>query len=196
MGEKWDNVVAKLRADPELVAAVTAAYPDGVSKASITHAIAEFERGLDHPGIEVRPLPARRSGGAGSEEKRGHQLFVDNGCAVCHVGKLLGGASFELMGEQRDYFAERGNLTEADNGRFNFTKKERDRHRFKVPTLRDVALTFPYFHDASRQTLDAAVEAMGRYQLEEPLGKEDIAPIVAFLGTLTGELHGKKLSAR
>ena len=157
MGEKWDNVVAKLRSDPDFVATFTALYPEGVSKTTITHAIAEFERGLITPGSRFDRYLRGDQAALSAEEKRGHQLFVDRGCTVCHVGKLLGGASFELMGEQRDYFAERGNITEADNGRFNFTKKERDRHRFKVPTLRNVALTFPYFHDAFQKTLDAAM---------------------------------------
>jgi cytochrome c peroxidase len=90
----------------------------------------------------------------------------------------------------RDYFGHDlgRSLTEADNGRFNITHKETNRHRFKVPTLRNVELTAPYLHDASRATLNEAVLAMGRYQLGRDLGADQVRLLVAFLGALTGEL--------
>ena len=80
----------------------------------------------------------------------GYDLFKKYDCATCHVGEILGGQSYELIGVQHDYFADRqAEMTEEDNGRFKQTKAERDRHRFKVPGLRNIELTAPYFHDAA-----------------------------------------------
>ncbi|MBQ5372676.1 MAG: c-type cytochrome, partial [Rikenellaceae bacterium] len=122
-------------------------------------------------------------------------LFKKYDCATCHVGANLGGESYELMGLRRHYFAERDlPLTEEDNGRFKQTMEERDRHRFKVPGLRNVELTWPYYHDGTRATLAEAVADMAIYQSGVELTEEENAAIVAFLRTLTGEFEGVKLS--
>lgn len=123
-----------------------------------------------------------------AQQKRGFQLFKDNKCDTCHVGKNLGGQSFEMMGLKEDYFAARGNgLTDVDLGRFNFTTFERDRFRFKVPTLRNIEQTGPYLHDGSINSLEGAVEMMLKFQLENELPKKDVEDIVAFLTSLTGK---------
>ena len=110
------------------------------------------------------------------------------------MGELLGGKSYEVMGQRADYFGARGDkLTAADNGRYNVTKDEKDRHAFKVPTLRNVARTSPYFHDGSKKTLREAVDAMAVYQVGEPLSGSDAQDVVKFLETLTGEYKGKAL---
>ena len=100
---------------------------------------------------------------------------------------------FQTLGAMEDYFSERGNVTSADFGRFNVTGKEHDRFVFKVPSLRNVALTPPYFHDGSAKRLEDAVAAMGKYQLGRKLSPEDIDQIVQFLKTLTGEYGGRPL---
>ncbi|MBW2737174.1 MAG: c-type cytochrome, partial [Deltaproteobacteria bacterium] len=116
------------------------------------------------------------------------------GCQTCHVGKLLGGQSFEEMGRTADYFAQRGKKVTADDaGRYNVTKKARDKHRFKVPTLRNVALTFPYFHDGFATTLDAAVKIMAKVQSDLDLTEAEVKSMVAFLGSLNGVYQGKQL---
>ena len=92
------------------------------------------------------------------------------------------------MGAVNDYFADRGDVTEPDYGRFNATGQEADRFHFKVPILRNVELTAPYFHDASPETLDAAVRSMAHYQLGRDLTDAEVARIVAFLRTLTGDI--------
>ena len=92
-----------------------------------------------------------------------------------------------------DYFAERGDVTSADFGRFNVTGREEDRFVFKGPSLRNVALTPPYFHDGSAKRLEGAVAVMGKYQLGRKLAPEDIDQIVKFLNTLTGEYGGSPL---
>jgi cytochrome c peroxidase len=99
------------------------------------------------------------------------------------------------MGLKQNYFKQRGGaLTDADNGRFNVTKQEQDRHLFKVPTLRNVELTYPYFHDSSASTLEDAVKIMARVQHDKQLNNGEVGDIVAFLKTLTGEYKGKPLS--
>jgi len=121
-------------------------------------------------------------------------VFVEKGCATCHVGELLGGKSYEVMGRRADYAKARGDkLTDADNGRYNVSKDEKDRRAFKVPTLRNVAKTFPYFHDGSKRTLREAVDAMATCQSGEPLSDGDTQDVVKFLETLTGEYNGKAL---
>ena len=99
------------------------------------------------------------------------------------------------MGVKRDYFADRGlEMTEEDNGRFKQTKADRDKHRFKVPGLRNIALTAPYFHDGSMKTMKDAVDYMAKYQVDATLSNEELGEIVAFLETLTGEYKGKPLT--
>ena len=125
-----------------------------------------------------------------ADEREGYELFTAVGCTSCHRGPNLGGTMYQRLGLVREYFGhDLGRpLTEADNGRFNVTRKETDRHRFKVPTLRNVALTAPYFHDGSRATLSEAVFLMGRHQHGRDLDAEQVRLVVAFLGALTGRL--------
>ena len=123
------------------------------------------------------------------QQLRGYETFKEVGCATCHNGVNVGGGMYQRMGLVENYFELRGgDLTEADQGRFNVTQNEADRHKFKVPTLRNVALTAPYFHDGSIETLDEAVRIMGRVQLGQQLTDAQVTDIVAFLNALTGEL--------
>jgi cytochrome c peroxidase len=99
------------------------------------------------------------------------------------------------MGLRRHYFSERGmELTNEDNGRFKETQLERDRHRFKVPGLRNVEHTWPYYHDGTRETLEEAVRDMGLYQSGVELTEGEIISIVSFLKTLTGEFNGQAIT--
>ena len=128
-----------------------------------------------------------------AEEKEGYWKFKSYGCTSCHQGVNVGGKMFETLGAMADYFSERGNVTKTDYGRFNVTGREADRFVFRVPSLRNVALPAPYFHDGSMARLEDAVAAMGKYQLGEALPAADIDQIVQFLKTLTGEFGGKPL---
>jgi cytochrome c peroxidase len=100
---------------------------------------------------------------------------------------------FQPLGLMGDYFADRGNVTPADLGRYNVTGLEEDKYVFKVPSLRNVSLTGPYFHDGSAKTLEEAVNTMARYQLGRELPAADVEQIVKFLKSLTGEYNGKPL---
>lgn len=182
----WQQIIGKLQKDPALTTQFRKVYPDGWSGANITDAIAEFEKTLLTPGRFDAYLRGNKHA-LNSEELHGYALFKANHCATCHVGKNLGGQSFERMGLAADYFAARGSaLTDADNGRASVTKDPHDRQTFKTPTLRNVELTAPYFHDGSRTDLREAVRDMVKYQVGNTLSDADVNAIVAFLKTLTG----------
>ena len=191
----FDAIVAKLNKDKKFVREFKKVYPEGLSQATITDAIEQFERTLITPNSRFDKYLRGDKTAITAEELEGYELFKKYNCATCHVGKNLGGESYELMGLRKHYFADRGlELTEEDNGRFKQTGVERDRHRFKVPGLRNVALTWPYYHDGTRTSLKEAVCAMGTYQSGVELTDEDEDKIVAFLNTLTGEYQGKLLT--
>ncbi len=126
--------------------------------------------------------------------KNGYQRFKMYRCSSCHVGKSVGGQSFEYMDLKKAYFEDRGNPLGSDEGLKGFTGKAEDLHRFKVPNLRNVELTAPYLHDGTVTTLDEAVRIMGVYLSGMDIPKGDRDLIVGFLRTLTGEWNGKPLA--
>ena len=187
MGNTWPNVMATLGRSPEYVAAFRDVYPNGgLSEDNVLDAIAVYEEALVTPGPIDRFL--RGDDLALNEEQReGARLFESVGCTTCHSGINIGGGSFQKMGAVRDYFALRGTaLTAADAGRFNVTHREADRQFFKVPTLRQVAETGPWFHDGHATTLEDAVRTMGSVQLGRDLDATQVQRITAFLRSLTG----------
>ena len=193
--ESFDQIIAKLNADKKFVKAFEAVYPDGLSEANITDAIEQFERTLITPGSAFDKWLRGDDAAITSEQLAGYELFKKYDCATCHVGPNLGGLSYELMGLRRHYFADRGlELTNEDNGRFKETEQERDRHRFKVPGLRNVEHTWPYYHDGTRETLEEAVRDMGLYQIDVEFTEEQINSIVEFLKSLTGEHNGTPIT--
>ena len=191
----FEHIIAKLAQDKELTKAFTAVYPEGWTQENITDAIEEFERTLITPDSRFDQWLRGNDEAINAEELEGYQLFKEYDCATCHAGPNLGGLSYELMGLRRHYFADRGlELTEEDNGRYKETKVERDRHRFKVPGLRNIEHTWPYYHDGTRETLEDAVRDMGLYQSGVELKDNEVAAITSFLHTLTGKYKGELLS--
>ena len=161
----------------------------------LAESIEEFERTLITPNSPFDKYLLGDDNAITAQAKQGYELFKEWGCATCHAGVNLGGETYELMGLRRHYFEDRGmELTEEDNGRFKQTQQERDRHRFKTPGLRNVALTWPYYHDGTRQTLEEAVNDMARYQCDVDPTVEQTADVVEFLRSLTGEYEGKPLT--
>ncbi len=195
MGAQWDDVIEKLKQVPDYQAAFAESYSgQGLTKDTVTHAIAHFEQSLVTANSRFDQYLRGNNNSLSANEKAGYELFKVN-CASCHTGPALGGLSFEKMGEKQDYFKLRGGpLTEADNGRFNVSKQEQDRHFFKVPVLRNVELTHPYFHDGSVATLAEAVKIMAQVQRGKNLSSDEINQMVDFLKTLTGEYKGKLIS--
>ena len=193
--ESFEQIIAKLQDDKEFASAFTAVYPDGLTEANITDAIEQFERTLVTPGSAFDKWLLGDDSALTAEQLKGYELFKKYDCATCHAGPILGGLTYELMGHRQDYFGARGlELTHEDNGRFKETGLERDRHRFKVPGLRNVEHTWPYFHDGTRETLEDAVRDMGIYQSDVALSEGETASIVAFLKSLTGEHNGKPIT--
>ena len=191
----FDHIIAKLEADKSFAKAFKSVYPEGITQANITDAIEQFERTLITPDSRFDKWLRGDDAALTSDELRGYELFKTYDCATCHVGQNLGGQSYELMGLRRHYFADRGlELTHEDNGRFKETQIERDRHRFKVPGLRNVEHTWPYYHDGTRETLEEAVRDMAIYQSGVELTDAEIAQITSFLKTLTGEYKGTMLT--
>jgi cytochrome c peroxidase len=193
MGTNWSQVLEKLNRSAQYLNAFSVIYPDQITVANIKDAIATFERSLVTPNSRFDQYLRGDTAALSARELNGYKLFQSYGCVSCHQGINLGGNMYERMGMMADYFGDRGKQTEEDNGRFNVTKKEVDRHYFRVPTLRNIAKTAPYFHDGSVQNLHDAVQFMGRYQLGRTIPKSDTRDIVEFLNTLTGELEWKVL---
>ena len=190
----WNQVIDKLKGDAELTAAFTAVYADGWSGDNITDAIAEYEKTLITPDSRFDRWLKGDDTAITPIEASGYERFKMYRCASCHVGKNVGGQSFEYMDLKRDYFADRGQPLGSDEGLKGFTNKTDDLRRFKVPTLRNVELTAPYLHDGMPVTLDDTVRIMGVYLsgMDIPQGDRDL--IVAFLRTLTGKFEGKPLA--
>jgi cytochrome c peroxidase len=188
MGSSLDAVVARLSAKPDYATQFSAVFPDGVTGVHVREALATFERTLLTPDAPIDRFLRGDSSALTAEQREGYELFKSAGCIACHQGENVGGNMFQRFGVMGNYFDDRGNPTEADNGRFNVTHNESDRHVFRVASLRNVELTAPYFHDGTAETLDRAVRVMAKYQLGRQLTDDQVDHIVAFLKTLTGKL--------
>jgi cytochrome c peroxidase len=193
MGIEWKAAIQSLQQIPEYVQSFDRIYPDGLTQFNIKDAIIAYELSLTTPNARFDRFLRGDKKALTASEKEGYQLFKDYGCISCHQGMNVGGNLFQPFGIIGNYFADRGKVTHADLGRYNVTQNEADRHVFRVPSLRNVALTPPYFHDGSAQTLEKAITIMVKYQLGRPLKKEQIERIAQFLRTLTGEYRGKPL---
>jgi cytochrome c peroxidase len=191
MDSNWDDVIAKLAADQEFAALFNNTYQDGITSKNIITAIAAFERTLltlDSPFDQYLKGDLTA---IDASAQRGYNTFKAMGCASCHQGTNMGGNLFQYFGVVADYFEDRGNIQTSDYGRYNVTGNEDDRFKFKVPSLRNVARTAPYFHDGSATTLKQAITIMARYQLGRPLSVTQVSDIEAFLTSLNGDLPRK-----
>jgi cytochrome c peroxidase len=189
----WEELLPKLAADAAYQVAFTRVY-GAVRKEHVLDAIANYERSLITPNAPFDRYLRGDQNAISAQQKHGYVLFKSYGCISCHQGINVGGNLFQKFGLFEDYFKLRGGpVTAADLGRYNVTKDERDRHVFRVPSLRNVAITAPYFHDGSVERLDYAVETMARVQLGRKPPPDDVRAIVAFLDSLTGEYQGRSL---
>ncbi len=192
MASTWPGVFSKLSKDKAFMKSYAAIYGSELTDVNLRDAIATFEETLLTPDSSFDRYLKGEKLALHPTAETGYRLFVSAGCQTCHVGPAMGGQSFEKMSRDGDYYADRGGLRmDSDSGRFNVTKREQDRHKFKVPTLRNIAKTSPYFHDGTKQTLADAVKAMGKYQLERNFTSTELTQLVAFLESLTGVYEGK-----
>lgn len=193
MGAKWIDVVPKIQAVQGYIDQFSELYPtQGISKYTITDAIAEFERSLITPA----PIDAYLKGNDSAltaNQKAGYKLFQDYGCVACHQGVNFGSNMMQKFGALEAYFSEQ-NETAVDKGRFNLTQQAQDRNVFKVPTLRNIEHTAPYFHNAGAETLDEAIRIMALNQLGREVPESERAQIADFLTTLSGDLNVSPMS--
>jgi len=178
------TVTAVLKSMPEYVKAFKAAFPkdkDPVTFQNMATAIGAFERKLITPSRWDKFLQGDQTA-LTAAEKAGFNAFITAGCQTCHSGALLGATMYQRLGVIKPY------PDQADQGRFQLTKSEADKMVFKVPSLRNIEKTGPYFHDGKVGTIEDAVARMSEYQVGKKLTPEQIQSIVTWLKSLTGEI--------
>jgi cytochrome c peroxidase len=167
-----DEVVGKLNADPDMVRQFRAAYEQAPDRTSFLNALATFERSLLTPGSRFDRWLGGDASALSTEELNGYQLFKALGCSSCHQGVNVGGNLFQRQGIFRPLASPKPEVV-------------------RVPSLRNVATTPPYFHDGSEPNLGDAVRKMAGAQLDRNLSDQQVNAIVAFLRTLTGDYRGR-----
>jgi len=183
MASSHADAVSMLQSIPEYVLFFKKVYGiDKISIDQVTDAIAVFEETLTTPNSKFDKWLQGDENAISEQEKAGYNLFIEKGCISCHHGVGVGGESYQKFGVVKPYEKDTKTL-----GRYNVTNKEEDKYVFKVPLLRNIELTAPYFHDASTWDLGVAVMVMAEYQLGVKLSGDEVEKIVAFLKTLTGE---------
>ncbi|MES2320482.1 MAG: cytochrome c peroxidase [Pseudomonadota bacterium] len=180
----WDVVASRLTGDAAFGQHFNLVYGEEISAALVKDALANYLRLLVTPSRFDRYLRGDK-GALSADEKAGYARFKSYGCVSCHQGINVGGNMYQKFGTMRE--PQAGAAIAADQGRFELTRREPDRHMFRVPGLRNVARTAPYFHNGSVATLEEAVGAMFKYQLGRDAPKQDQALIVLFLRALDGE---------
>lgn len=180
MGSNFKEVISKLKKDKKYISQFTALYADGITGNNITDAIAEFENTLITPDAKFDKFLRGDEQSLSSEEKEGYQLFKEYGCISCHNGINIGGNLMQKIGVMEDFKTK-------DFGKYNVTKNEDDRFYFKVPSLRNIQNTAPYFHDGQIKSLKEAVNEMAYYQVGYKLKQSETEKLVLFLKTLTGK---------
>ncbi|HKY39183.1 MAG TPA: cytochrome-c peroxidase [Polyangiaceae bacterium] len=186
MASDFPTVLKKLGQDAAYVRDFKLLFGDGLTEPNVRSAIAGYERTLITPGSPFDRWLEGDKAALGEDATAGYLLFKSVGCVACHQGRNVGGNMFQRFGVFGNYFKDRGNVGDADYGRFNVTRNESDRFVFRVPSLRNVARTAPYLHDGSKQTLPEVVQVMAKYQLGRSLDETQVTSIVAFLSSLSG----------
>ncbi|CAL1238870.1 cytochrome-c peroxidase [Candidatus Methylocalor cossyra] len=197
MGMKnWEEVIARLKAIPGYAQAFAAAFgsPDAITPDNVAKAIAAYERTLITPNSPYDRYVAGDKSALTEQQVRGMNTFAEVGCIGCHSGPAFNGPTlpegtgfFQKFPTYQDAALEGQYGFTTDLGRFEVTKNDADKHLFKVPTLRNVALTSPYFHNGKVRRLEDAVKIMAKLQLNKELTPAQTSDIVAFLNALTGE---------
>jgi cytochrome c peroxidase len=198
MGMKsWDDVVERLKSIEGYQEAFEKAFgKDSISKDNATKAIAAYERTLITPNSPFDKYVDGDKDALTGQQVRGMKKAVELGCTGCHSGPAFNGAgTFQKFPVNSNGYFEAQYHFKKDKGLAEVTKKSEDEHMWKVPTLRNIALTAPYMHNGSVATLEDAVKLMGKLQLGQDLAKDDIADIVAFLNGLTGEFPKQAMPA-
>jgi len=185
MGNDLQSIKTVIENDPKLTEIYKQWYESPVTIDNIVDSLIAYLDTLKTPGAPFDKFIQGDKQALSEEETKGYQLFVNYGCSSCHQGKNIGGNLTEKLGIYDAYFKD-----DAPNkGLYDVTKKEKDKFVFRVPSLRNVEKTAPYFHDGTAHTLDEAVKQMAKYQLNRTLRQDEVDNIVAFLKTLTGKME-------
>jgi len=193
LATNWPALISKVIQNPEYVRLFKASYTDGIQPENIKNALAEYMRSLITPNSRFDKYLRGDEKALNEQEQEGYRLFKAYGCTSCHQGVAVGGNMVAPFNIFRNYLEKEKTIDQIEFGRFNKTKDERDKYVFRVPSLRNVELTAPYFHDGSTTRLESAVDVMGRYMLGRDIPVEHRKQIAKFLKTLTGEYQGKPL---
>lgn len=182
MANTFENLVATLKTKPEYRKLFARAYPErGITKFTITDAIAEYEKTLITPNAPIDCYLRGDADALTPQQKAGYELFKSKGCISCHQGRNIGGNMYNKFGIFQD-------ANSTNPGRYTLTHDPRDKYYFKVPSLRNVAETAPYFHDGRTSSLTEAVYFMSEHQLGRKITPQEVERIVAFLHALSGQL--------
>ncbi|MFK5985380.1 MAG: cytochrome c peroxidase [Pseudomonadota bacterium] len=188
MGSQWSDVIVKLSLDKAFLADFKVVYNEPISAELIVDAIAEYETSLITINSPFDRYLLGDQQAISEQAKRGYSIFKSYGCISCHQGINIGGNMFHKLGVMISYYSsEDEQLLKRDLGRFNVTDNLLDKHVFKVPSLRLVTQTAPYFHDGSIKLLEDAIKTMAKYQLLREISDTDIALIIEFLSTQVGQ---------
>lgn len=189
MGSNWEEVIAKLDADPEIRQKFERLYPSGITAAAITECLVAYEKLLITPDAPFDRFLRGEVGAVDNDVIEGYRLFKEMGCVSCHQGRGIGGNLFAQFGVMRAYLDKTSNEAAFDESVHSEPSDSAlDTSHIKVPSLRNVDLTAPYLHDGSAQTLEEAIQVMSTYQLGAELTEEDTRLLVAFLRSLNGVL--------
>lgn len=193
MASSWPDALQRLGRSGTYADDFASVYArSGLHEDTVRDALGQLLRALATPNARFDRYLRGDKSAITAKEYAGYQLFQHLGCSNCHQGVNIGGNLYERISLTDNYVLERGKVTPEDYGRYNLTGVEAHRYQFKVASLRNVALTAPYFHDGSVQTLEQAVTIMGFYQQGINLSHDEVSKIVAFLNTLTGDLPDLK----
>lgn len=181
----WGKVTQRLNESSTYPALFSASFQDGINANNVKEALTLYLQTLVTPSSPFDRYLQGDQKALSNEAKKGFQLFQQYGCISCHQGPNLGGNLMQRLGIYKNYFQGK-NIKRADLGYFNVTHQEQDKFVFKVPSLRNVAITSPYLHDGSIKDLDEVIKIMGIYQVGQPILAYDIPYLIKFLESLTG----------
>ena len=181
MGNSIKQALKDLKANPTYVREFEAIYKEGISRDTLADALAAFGKVLITPHSKFDQYLRGNKNALSKKAIRGYKLFKNKGCISCHNGINIGGNLYNKFGIYVDAKSK-------ELGRYMITKKEEDKFVFKVPSLRNVALTAPYMHDGRATSLKDAINIMSRHQLGRLMMADELEAIVAFLHSLTGQL--------
>lgn len=188
MASDWPTIEQRLRDDAQWRQAFADAGLPEISKNTIKAALVAYEAVLVTPNAPFDRYLQGEDDALSATAREGYRHFTELGCVSCHQGRNIGGNLFQRFGIYRNFYEDQGKTADRNLGRFNVTGDEADRYVFRVPSLRNIALTAPYFHDGSVASLEEAVQIMAEYQLGTRLEPDQVRALVAFLESLTGEV--------